>query len=269
MTNRWIIALLSAFLSVSSLSAQNEGYINFFTVSHFMAQPVTIKTNLGTFTFNDTYSVKGRIESIAAFDINGNEIFVEAPVIKQGSGPYIECYYSFSSFYNNSQKSLEGQDNRIHNPYILSSGKGDVPWIEKKDLPDWRRKLYVSAGYGTQYGGGVGANITGKIKAGLFGASLGIGYDGRPDNNKTPTWYAALLMGIKNWDIEVGIINRYFPNRGYRGLGLTILTNYTIKIYGPIGLNLGVGYTMYGNGKNPLFNFEYSAGLTIRLHQVD
>lgn len=68
--------LLSALLMLigTVCLAQKKEYINHFEVRQNIAQPVKVKSNLGTFTFSGSYTIKGKITHIEAFDAYGNKI---------------------------------------------------------------------------------------------------------------------------------------------------------------------------------------------------
>ena len=272
MNERVLLIATMSLLNVASLFAQTETFVNYFTVPYNMAQPVTVKTNLGTFTFSETYTIYGRIETIEAYNINGQTIVVQRPKIKEGKTAdgvsCIEYYYSFISYYDDSPYVRYGQDEREHNPFYFSSRVGEVKGFMARNYPKWRRKTYIGMGYGVQYGGGYGVNITAKASRGLIGISGGVGYDNRFKDDKKPFWYLAALMGWKCWDIEMGPVCRYHPLRYRRETGIALMTNWNISIYGPFGINAGIGYFLPLEDKTEP-DLEWNAGITIRLHQKE
>ena len=271
MIRRLAISITILFMSAISVLAQSDVYINYFTVASGMAQPITVVTNLGNFTFSGTYTIKGKIESIEAYTINGDKIDVGTPKIKEGQTPNstIEYYYTLHSYYNGSSSYVfDGDGLASVSTYNLSSGVGEVKGFMAKNYKDWKRKTYISAGYGTQYGGAYGVNVTAKTMSGLFGITGGLGYDERLGEKKFPTWYAALLMGWKGWDIELGPVSRYRPEKYSKDIGLVLMTNANIPIYGPFGINAGIGCFFSFKEKNPKPFLEWNVGLTIRLHQA-
>ena len=273
MKSKFLFVAVILFLAHMTVYAQSEIFINYFTVPKNMAQPVTVITNLGTYTFSGTYVIYGRIEKIEVFNINGERIEVDKPRIKEGitatGASCVEYYYSFTKFYKGSSSYVfEGQDSREHNPYYFSSGVGEVKGFMAKNYKDWRRKTYIGTGYGTQYGGARGVSVTAKTASGLLGLAGGVGYDERLSEKSFPTWYAALLMGWKGWDIEIGPVSRYRPEKYCKDFGLVLMTNASIPIYGPFGINAGIGYFLSFHEKNPTPFLEWNVGLTVRLHQA-
>lgn len=255
------------------VKAQTNRVRNIISATSDIAQPITLKTNLGDYTFIGSITVYGNLTSIEAYDINGNRIVDIAPhkeetVIEDGR-PITKKWYLLSSVnYGSSQLSTEGKDGLFHNPYFKSSGVGEPKGFMAKNDSDWWSMTYASLGYGTQYGGAWGANITAKTVGGAFGITGGIGYDSRDlDNKNKPTWYIAGLIGFKAWDLEIGPICRYNPKKAIRDKGLVLMTNLNIPIYGPFGINGGIGFYLPFSEKNPTPYLEWSVGLTIRLHQ--
>ena len=263
-----LIALIG--LLQLELQAQPSDHINYFTVASQMNQPITIVTNLGTFTFSNTFTIIGEIEKIEAFDINGNIALVNGPQIKESSESkaLIEYYYTISKCYRGTSALVfDGADNKSHSPYYLSSGMGEIKGFMAKNDPDWEKKTYLGIGYGTEFGGAFGVNATAKTLHGLLGVSGGMGFDPRIKNSKAPTWYLAFLMGYKGWDVEIGPVSRYRPQKYGRDFGLVVMTNINISIYGPFGINAGVGGFLSFYEKSPTPYLEWNVGLTIRLHQ--
>ena len=262
------------FLSMSTkILAQSSGFVNYFTVSSTIAQPVTIQTNLGTFTFSGTYCLEGKIENILATDINGNWIVINDPTFRtttdSDNAETAEYHYTFSSIMaNTSPYVYNGSYRGNHNPYYFSAGLGETKGFMAKNNPDWMRKTYASIGYGTQYGGSWGMNLTAKTVSGLFGLSGGLGYDNRiePDQSKA-TWYLALLVGLEGWDVEFGPMSKYSPRLGRKDNGYAIMTNAQFPIYGPFGLNAGIGAFYSKTDKQSTSVVEYNIGITVRLHQ--
>ncbi len=267
-----LIAL--CLLSVSTkIHAQSGEFVNYFTVSSEIAQPVTIQTNLGTFTFIGTYCLKGKIENILAVDINGNRIVVDNPTLRtttdSDNAVTAEYYYTFSLIMANTSPYVYDSNYRgRHNPYYFSAGLGEPQGFMAKYNPDWWRKAYASIGYGTQYGGSWGMNLTAKTVSGLLGVTGGFGYDNRiePEQNKA-TWYLALLVGIGGWDVEFGPMSKYSPRLGRKDTGYAIMTNAHFPIYGPFGLNAGIGAFYSKTDKQSTSVVEYNIGITVRLHQ--
>lgn len=252
------------------LSSQNGAYVNYFTVTSNVPQPVTIVTNQGTFSFRASYIVYGVIDSIEAFDVNGNRIANVAPqeyALREEKGRRTQeaRYVLSASIPGTSGVVYEGQVSGDHNPYYFSAGPGKVYGFMAKDDEYWYRKTYVSIGAGAQYGGPFGVNITAKALQGVFGITGGVGMVRREAEKNAMTWYLAGLIGYKNWDIELGALNSYSTYTNKHDLGLAAMTNLNIRIYGPFGFNAGVGFLIPQKGDD--IDLLLSLGLTVRLHQ--
>lgn len=104
------VFLVVGLLTVcSSLSAQ----INYFYVSGNVEQPVTVNTDMGTWSFNFFHTVKGEIGEIEAWDINGHRIVDVMPKRIVNSDGVIENHYTFKTI----DDSVSSSSIVAQNPY--------------------------------------------------------------------------------------------------------------------------------------------------------
>lgn len=96
-----IIFLLVMFLPVCAWAAD----VSYFEVSPNIAQPVTIKTNLGTFSFSGSYTLNGHVSRLEAFDAHGNRIVNTQPYKSSIGTSGVVNWYRFSDIYGNSSPS--------------------------------------------------------------------------------------------------------------------------------------------------------------------
>lgn len=100
----WV--LLSVY---SSLSAQ----INYFYVSGNVEQPVTVNTDMGTWSFSFFHTIRGEIGEMEVWDINGHRIVDAVPKRIVNSDGIIENHYTFKTI----DDSVSCSSIVAHNPY--------------------------------------------------------------------------------------------------------------------------------------------------------
>lgn len=275
-----IVAIVAAMLICLSAGAQEKRYINYFSVSSSIKQPVTMETNQGTYTFYNSYTVYGHISRVTARDADGNLIVNNQPKkssLHSDAGKPDEYWYVFSDIYpgtGNSSSSGSGSSYGSSSYSRSTYGSrgmdllADRFWENVFD-EEFDCKIYASAGYGTKYGSTWGANITVKPWMGVIGLSAGYGRDPRYEDTfyssgKEGSWYLATSFGFQNFGIVLGVNNRYYPETYSYEKGLVMSFDFNFPIYGNWGIdtNFGVGLQFKEHGSAA---FEWGIGLTYTL----
>lgn len=252
----WIVCALISLLSFELASAAD---VNHFWVSSTIAQPVTIKTNLGTFTFSGSYTLNGHISRLEAYDYYGNKIVNTQPYkYERGTERNIN-WYRFTDIYENDSNSESsysegGSDNGFSS---LGQGIGQalaygmVAGTQKAS--GWGRgryKIDLSLGYGHNYGI-VGGQLSFRFPK-ILGLSCGVGIE--PWRFEKINWSVGGQIWFTNsWNIEASLIQ--ILDDMYWGFS----TGLDIHLFGPIGLKGDIGIT---SNKNFLFD----VGLIFRLY---
>lgn len=267
-------ALITLILAFLPANAQTNVEYNYFRVENTIAQPVKIETNLGTFTFSNSFTLKGHISHLVAYDANGNKIVNTQPQSKSlhfGNDKPDEFWYVFSTVYGSSSGSSSSQGQS--QPTFSYSGPNPVEALGTALMnsidDDYLTRIYAGVGYGSQFGGSFGANLRTKVLCGALDLSLGIGkstseYPYATTFSDKVNWYAGLGISYLNYNIlQMGWINRYDPSKGMIIRGLHFATDYSIRFYRDWGVVAGIGMTLDRSTSKTFF--EWSIGLTYDL----
>lgn len=271
MFKKWVLSFSLLVLSVAVASAQNSDHVNYFKVTSGIAQPVTIKTNLGTYTFSGSFVLHGHISSMEAFDYYGNRIVNTQPIKWSRN----ESWYRFSDIYG-----PYGDDDSEPGPYVeppvfddggtwlllgaavlgvgLYVAGAQSTWYE--DTNRWD----LGIGLGNKYGPGVlGISLTRRWPR-VWGVTGGMGIANyTPDytrHMKLNCYLGGQVWMYNGWNIEAGL--SYFDygerqtNYNWNGtqssvsysydhtsqqLGWYFMTNTEFGLLGRVGFCGGVG----------------------------
>lgn len=272
MTKKIIVAIIAFIVPFVFANAQSAIF-NYFEVSSSIAQPVTIETNLGTYTFSNSFTLKGHISRLVAYDANGNKIVNTEPKKKSlhfGNNEPDKYWYVFSSTYTSTSSSRPSSTES--QPSFNYSGPNPVEALGTALMnsidDDYMTRIYAGVGYGTPFGGSFGANLRTKVLCGALDLSLGMGkslheYPYADSFSEKINWYAGLGISYLNYNIiQMGWINRYDPSYGMVQ-GLHFGTDYSLRFYKDWGVVLGIGLTVPKHSDDVLF--EWSVGLTYDL----
>lgn len=207
---RFFITLISFLLTISFAFGSD---VNHFEVSSTIAQPVTIKTDIGDFSFRDHYTLYGHFSRLEAFDYHGNKIVNTQPYKREWSTDGTISWYRFSDIYENESDS--SQNNIITSNRSRSSGSGGSS----------------SSSYTPDYSDS-GAEALLVIGAAAIGVGLYIA-------GARSTWD----MNMSRLDLGVGAGNKYGPC-----IWGTSLTYRWPRIWGITG---GLGFGKYSSSYSP------------------
>ena len=277
--------IVSLFISFN-VNAQNvlvrRPVITHISASSNIARPITVKTNLGTFTiYGESIEVKGHVSEIEGFDGNGDKIMYPDHSYKGGKANDYDdpdqSYYHFTTLYpkSNSASSNRSSDYTRKNSKLSAAERAEarearrekqrertlshIVYDENAYIP-----FYIQAGlqYSTFFGESLTARVGGLdiwndsvfffaglgkdyIKAGTnqpFGWFVGVGGDNGYPNNHVSLLFA---YGMRSWDGQ----GLFYSSLEY--------TYYFIDFLGVTG----GGSIGIGGG----FKFEAHAGLVFRL----
>lgn len=235
------------FLLSSALSFADGDWINYFQVSSNIAQPVTIKTNLGTYSFRGSFVLNGHISRMEAFDYYGNRIINTQPNKYERGTKVNKNWYVFSAVYE-SDSGNSGYANDRQDSYGGSSSPGysrgpavgPGPIYSPERPSGWglgKSKLDISAGVGVLYGV-CGGQVSYRLPR-LFGVSGGLGVS--PGKDYKVNWNVGAQIWITNW---WNIGTSYIKLED--GYGWGFYTGAELHLSGPIGLKGDIGFSPKG-----------------------
>lgn len=185
--------------------------VNYFEVSSSIAQPVTIKTNLGTYKFSGKFTLYGHISSIEAFDAHGNKITNTQPYKYSSSG---EHWYRFSSIY---QSYDWGSDNSYSSSSSTGQTLGNAMWNSMTtfaSFSDYSLNIQARAGW-SKY---IAENLSLRFCCGAAFMSASIGKDCFNDDGIT-RWSigigSRLCLDQSDWSFAVKFMNKGKGKIGY------------------------------------------------------
>lgn len=116
------ISLILFFLLLS-ISSWADDEVNYFEVASNIAKPVTIKTNLGDYSFYNNFTLHGHISRIEAFDANGNRIVNTQPYKwEAGKGHWFKFDRIYTSPYSSES------DSGIYSTRPNTRNSGSTAW---------------------------------------------------------------------------------------------------------------------------------------------
>ena len=248
------------------LANADDNWVNYFQVSSNIAQPVTIKTNLGTYSFSGSFTLRGHISRMEAFDHNGNRIVNTQPYEYERGTNVNKNWYRFSDIYESYSSSYDddsnyGGDSLSGAAYSLGTALGSVLAYGlisgAEGAAEWGyglAKLDVSGGLGYLYGG-FGGQVSFRLPR-IIGISGGLG---KTVKNDGLNWSIGPQIWLTNmWNIGAS----YYKFQDFKGWGFT--TGLEIHLFGPVGLKGDIGLCTDGNT-----DVIWDAGIMIRLFGND
>ncbi len=270
---------IKLILPVVLLLVSTAGYgysrpeILYFQVRNSVAQPVTVRTDQGDFTFRNSYTFypAGHVSRLEAFDANGNRIVNTQPQRKSihtgtGSEPN-EYWYVFSSVYDSDSGygysgSSGGYSSDNGNQFLDNlRGLNTIAYYS-----DDATNFQIRAGWGRL----MNDNVTLKYCFGAMFIEGGLGKNIFSNDASSSRWtlgagnrfvmddFGDLSLSLdaagdndKNWCI---VINA----------GATWWINYSrFGLYANLGLGLPYEPTIIFDVEHPFLDFQ--AGITIKL----
>lgn len=284
------LSFLFVFL-VTFASAQEQTYINYFTVKDNIAQPVTINTNLGTYKFSGSYTLYGHISSLSAFDAYGNKIVNTEPkkwTYSTDKSKPIEHWYVFDMIYSSSGSSYSsGYSNNYGGSSddalaaagaaaVVAAGALVFVGAANSDWDEYRTRIDIDPIWGQKLGKyGVSVSWRGKS---VLGLTAGIGKDTKDhysysyneyglDTKKTTNmrWMAGVqLWFVNGLNFELGVGSMYHHKLSDVKTSAYIMTNAELHLFNGVGLYTGFGVGKSLSGSAPV-KFIWDVGLRLRI----
>ena len=289
---RFILAFLSALFTITAI-AQEQTYINYFTVKDNIAQPVTIYTNLGTYKFSGSYTLYGHISRLSACDANGNKIVNTQPKKRSYStnkNKPMEFWYVFDMIYSSSGSSYStgyysnNYDGGSTDDALAAAGAAAVVaagalvfvGAANSDWDEYRTRIDIDPIWGQKLGKyGVSVSWRGKS---VLGLTAGIGKDTKDhysysyneygvDTKKTTSmrWMAGLqLWFVNGLNFELGVGSMYHHRLSDVKTSAYVMTNAELHLFNGVGLYTGFGVGKSLSGSAPV-KFIWDVGLRLRI----